>query len=198
MFIALTVKKNRQPNLKKGKSECNPKKRHLCKKGLGLPNKLTLISVSCLAGILAVALHEHAGHTLACFLLGGHPNEMGAFYVDCDYRATMSSLGIRIVALAGPFVSLCTGVAGFRIYCKVCPHSTLAWLVFHIRLIGSLGLMSASGYLLFSGVSGIGDLGVTRDGAFHDIAPEWLWRLVLTATGAVTYLHRARLMHGKP
>ena len=58
----------------------------------GRPDKLTLMAISCLAYIIAVALHEHAGHSFACVLLGSHPTEMGAFYAECDYRG-MSSRG---------------------------------------------------------------------------------------------------------
>jgi hypothetical protein len=45
---------------------------------VALPNKLILIAVSCLTSVLAVALHEHAGHRLAYFLSSRHPNEIGA------------------------------------------------------------------------------------------------------------------------
>jgi len=77
------------------------------------PDLLTLIAVSALAYILEVALHEHLGHAAVCILLGGHPTELGAFYVECDY-ANMSALAVRLVALAGPVVSLLTGVISFR------------------------------------------------------------------------------------
>lgn len=43
---------------------------------------LTLIAVSALAYLIAVALHEHLGHTAACIVLGSHPKKMGAFYVS--------------------------------------------------------------------------------------------------------------------
>jgi len=155
------------------------------------PDKLTLIAVSSLAYVLAVALHEHVGHALACSLLGGHPKEMGAFYVDCDYGA-MRGLSVRLVALAGPLVSLLTGAAGFRLLRSLPLTCGARW--YFTWLIGSLGLMSASGYLLFSGVSGVGDVGVTRDGVFYDLAPEWFWRIALTAAGAITYYLVIRTM----
>ncbi|MBV8667055.1 MAG: hypothetical protein JO269_11285 [Burkholderiaceae bacterium] len=149
-----------------------------------LPDLLTLIAVSCLAYIIEVALHEHGGHALACVLLNGHPQEMGAFYVDCDY-SRVSTLGVRLVALAGPVVSLLVGLTGFavlrRLPVTATPARYFAWL------IGSLGLMSSSGYLLFSGVAGIGDLGTTADGVFYRVEPQWLCRAGLTAAGAWTY-----------
>ena len=39
--------------------------------------------------------------------------------------------------------------------------------------------MTAAGYLLFSGFTGLGDFGTSRDGALYLAQPEWLWRLAL-------------------
>src|SRR6266516_7123816 len=66
---------------------------------------LTLIAISALGSVVGVLLHEHLGHTAACVLLGSRPTELGAFYSDCDYSG-MSDTSIRLVALAGPLVSL--------------------------------------------------------------------------------------------
>jgi hypothetical protein len=145
---------------------------------------LTLIAISCLAYVLAVALHEHAGHSAACALLGSYPKEMGAFYVDCD-NAGLSNAGMRLVALAGPVVSLLTGIVCFLILRRVPRPARLGH--YFVWLLGSLGLMSAAGYPLFSGVSGMGDLGTTRDGVFYEAVPEWFWRITLTAFGAIAY-----------
>jgi len=155
------------------------------------PDSVTLIAISCLAYVVSVALHEHAGHSAACALLGSDAREMGAFYVDCD-DTRLSDLGLRLVALAGPVVSLLTGIAGFLIAGRL-PRSSRAGYYF-AWLLGSLGLMSAAGYLLFSGAAGIGDLGTTRDGVLYGAAPEWLWRIVLFAFGALAYWWVVRIM----
>jgi hypothetical protein len=149
------------------------------------PDVVTLIAVSALAYVLAVGLHEHGGHATACVLLGGHAKELGAFYVDCD-DAGMSSLSRRLVQLAGPLASLILGLASFGVLRRLSPTRPLAY--YFTWLLGGLGLMSASGYPLFSGVSGLGDLGTTQDGALFGATPEWLWRGVLTAAGGVAYL----------
>jgi hypothetical protein len=154
-------------------------------------DRLTLIAISCLAYVVAVALHEHAGHSAACVALGSHVKEMGAFYVDCD-DSGLSDLDLRMVALAGPLLSLLTGIVGLVIAQRV-PRSFRSGYYF-AWLLGSLGLMSAAGYPLFSGISGLGDLGVTRDGALYGVAPEWLWRIGLTAFGFVAYWMVLKLM----
>lgn len=149
-----------------------------------LPDRLTLVAISALAYVLSAALHEHLGHSLACVALGSHPIEMGAYYVNCD-DARLSSLAIRLVEMAGPFVSLMTGVVCLALL-KRLPRLTAASFYF-LWLLGALGLMDAAGYALFSGASGQGDLGTTSDGALQGATPEWLWRVGLFLVGVVTY-----------
>ena len=149
-----------------------------------MPDLLTLIAISVLAHIGATALHEHLGHSLACVLLGGHINEAGAFYVDCAHTG-MSDLSIRLVALAGPVVSLLTGIACFLILRNLAPQASVGR--YFTWILGTAGLMSFTGYLLFSGVSGLGDFGTGPDGAIRQLQPEALWRLGLTILGIGGY-----------
>ena len=86
------------------------------------PDRPTLIAISAVAYIAAVGLHEHLGHTLACITLGSHPTEVGAFYINCDY-AGMSDISIRLVALAGPLVSLLIGIVSFLILYRRAPRA---------------------------------------------------------------------------
>jgi hypothetical protein len=154
------------------------------------PDRLTLVAVSALAYVVGVALHEHLGHATACVLLGGRVKEMGAFYVTCDY-AGMSRWGVKEVALAGPLVSALTGMLSFRMLRRIRDDAPTAF--YFTWLLGSLGLMSAAGYLLFSGVSGIGDLGTGPDGVLHGATPAWAWRVGFTVIGAVAYWWVVRL-----
>lgn len=154
------------------------------KSGSYLVDYLTVIALSMLAYTLGVLLHEHLGHALACVILGGRPSELGAYYVTCPY-GSMPDLSIRLVALAGPMVSLITGVVSLLILDHL--PKKFNHLRYWIWLQGTIGLMTATGYLLFSGVSGLGDFGSSRDGVFYLVRPEWLWRLALTAAGAAGY-----------
>jgi hypothetical protein len=154
-----------------------------------LPDQLTLIAISALAYIVAVALHEHLGHATACVWLGHRVTEFGAFYVNCGGNE-VSVLDKRLVALAGPFISLITGLVCFQ-FLK--PDARPLSFYF-LWLLGSLGLMSATGYMLFSGVAGIGDLGTTVDGALQGVQPEWLWRVVLAVLGGACYFWVVRYM----
>ncbi len=154
------------------------------------PDRPTLIAVSALAYVIGVALHEHLGHTTACLLLGGRVTELGAFYVNCNY-AGMSRWGVKAVAAAGPVVSALTGIVSFWMLRRLRDDARIAF--YFTWLLGSLGLMSAAGYLLFSGISGIGDLGDGPDGVLHGAAPAWIWRLALAVVGGVAYWWVVRL-----
>ncbi len=148
------------------------------------PDLLTVIGISALAYITGTGLHEHLGHTAACYLLGSHPTEIGAFYVNCNYTP-LSDVSIRLVTLAGPLVSLLVGIVCFLILRYRSPRSSHGF--YFVWLLGSIGLMSGTGYLLFSGVTGLGDFGTTRDGLFYQASPEWLWRIILTLAGLACY-----------
>ena len=145
---------------------------------------LTVIALSMLAYTLAVLLHEYAGHAVVCASLGGRLNELGAFYIDCQYGA-MSDTGIRLVALSGPLASFLSGLLGLALLRRLPQEASqaryLAWL------FASINLMLAAGYLLFSGFSGLGDFGLTRDGVFFQMEPAWLWQVLLSLAGVFAY-----------
>ena len=145
----------------------------------------TVISISSLAYLLATFLHEMGGHGLSCLLQGAKLLELGAFYASCDYSG-LSDLSIRVVAVAGPVISLLTGVICYLILPRL-PERAFHWK-YGLWLLGTLGLLIAAGYLLFSGVSGIGDFGFSRDGLLYQAAPEALWRVILAILGAGAYL----------
>jgi len=150
----------------------------------GVPDRLTLIATSALAYLSAVGLHEHLGHSTACVLLGGHVKQMGAFYVDCDYGG-MSSVDVRIVALAGPVISAVTALICLLLLSRSSVQSSVVF--FFVWLLGSVAAMDVAGYALFSGFSGIGDLGFDPAGALHQASPEWLWRVALVGVSYLAY-----------
>ena len=142
---------------------------------------LTVIAVSALAFIASNVLHEGLGHGGACLLVGGKPLSLTAVYFDHD-SAGLSDLRSRFIAAGGPIVNLVTGIIGLIALRGMKgvpgPGRYLVWLV------TTLGLFMATGYLLFSGVGGIGDLAIVTKG----LQPAWLWRVLLALTGAALYL----------
>lgn len=143
---------------------------------------LTVAALAALAYVTGTALHEHLGHAASCIALGSDVKEFGAFYVECD-NARLSAMGMKIVALAGPVVSLLLGLACARLL-----RFTQAPLTrLFVWMLASIGLMTAFGYMMFSGVAGIGDLGIGSEGLLHDVAMPWLWRVPMAAVGYFFY-----------
>ena len=157
-------------------------------------DRVTLIAISALAYIVEVALHEHLGHSTACVLLGSRVVEFGAFYVNCD-DSLLSPASVRLVAIAGPAVSLLTGLVSFAVLDRIATPARRAW--YFTWLLGALGLMTSTGYALFSGISGLGDLGTEADAALYGASPEWLWRAVLALAGAGSYFLVVRWMSAR-
>ena len=141
---------------------------------------LTIAGIALLLMPLLTAAHEVSGHATACFATGGKLAQIGAFYVDCQ---SPTDAARRIVALAGMAVDALLGA--------------IAWLVWH-RLRGDLARLigwycwlclsfSAAGYFLFSGVSGIGDLGPDAGGGIGPLPHPVLIRAAFALGGGVVY-----------
>ncbi|MCE9580951.1 MAG: hypothetical protein K8T20_00390 [Planctomycetes bacterium] len=144
----------------------------------------SVMALSSLAYIAAVFLHEICGHGFACVLLGIRLTELGSFYVASDHNG-VSELQLRMVAAAGPAMSAMTGLVAWAVlrFVPVRQHHAryFCWL------LGCISLLAAAGYLLFSGITGIGDLGTTEDGALYQLRPTWLWRAGIAVVGGVCY-----------
>ena len=147
------------------------------------PDLLTLIALSAFSAILATALHEHGGHALACFTQGGKLLELGAFYIDCQYES-VTSLGYRLVAFAGPFASFLAGVIVMFFFNRTNKNTQMKFFLWHFATVN---LMIATGYFMFSGIIGIGDFGLDQYGVFYQVQPEWLVRVSLTVVGMAAY-----------
>lgn len=155
----------------------------------GSIDTLTVAGIAGTAYILGTAVHEFAGHALTCAALGGRVRELNAFYVDCDYLG-MADGTIRAVALAGPVASLLLGLFAFVLVQK--RRSKSVPLQIFLWLLGSIGMMTATGYLLFSGALGLGDFGTDRDGVLFELSPEWAWRIAITLLGLAGYAYSMR------
>lgn len=142
---------------------------------------VTVIGLGLLAMPLTAMLHEIGGHAAMCVALGHHVTELGAFYVECD--AVRGSAVARAVALAGPGIDLVLGMLLAPLWPRLrgdLPR-LLGWYAFLCLLF------DASGYMLFSGVTGVGDLSPVGDGGIAPLAMPWLWRGALALVGAAIY-----------
>ena len=151
-------------------------------------SRVDIVTVAGL-GLLLMSLltmwHEIGGHAAACALQGGRVTEIGAFYADCD---GLAGLQRRIVALAGVGVNTLLALAAHALWRRARGDFArlLLWLIWV-----SEGFVAA-GYFLFSGASGVGDLGPGVDGGIGPLAYPALWRIGEFLLGLCAYIWLVR------
>lgn len=144
-------------------------------------DRATILGLGMLLMPLMTMWHELGGHAAACTLLGGHASALGAFYVECNgLRGTPDIL----VACAGVTVNALACALLYLLWRRA--SGDLLRLILWLLWV-SQGFVAA-GYFCFSGVSGIGDLGTSPDGALHGVAMPMLWRIAELAFGIAAYV----------
>lgn len=140
----------------------------------------TIVAIAALAYSLANVVHEGLGHGGACLLLGARPTMFNAIFFNYD-ESTASDTVQRLIAAAGSTVNVIVGlslVALLRSRARLAPR-----LRYFLWLFAAVNLLTAFGYLCYSGVGGIGDWARVIEGA----EPAIVFRLVMTAIGGVLY-----------
>ena len=148
--------------------------------GLAHSNIWTIAAIAVVAYSLANVLHEGLGHGGACLLVGGHPRTLNAIFFTYDH-AQVSSTGARVIAAAGGVVNLMTGAAALGAL-KITRLRNPA-LRYFLWLFAAVSMSMAFGYLLFSGVLGLGDWIPVFDG----LASIWVIRAGLAIVGGILY-----------
>ncbi|MGH7740565.1 MAG: hypothetical protein ACRENS_00930 [Candidatus Eiseniibacteriota bacterium] len=144
-------------------------------------DRVTVIAIAALAYPLANVVHEGLGHGGACLLLGARPTMFNAIFFNYD-EGTASDLVQRMISAAGSIVNAMVGlavVALLRSRARLSPR----WRYF-LWLFCAVNLLTAFGYLAYSGVGGIGDWARVIQGA----RPAWLYRVMLIVLGGWLYL----------
>jgi hypothetical protein len=140
----------------------------------------TLIAVAILAYVLQNVLHEGVGHGGACLLVGAKLVSLSTAYLDWDSEG-VTDAGRRIIASAGTLVNLAAGLL-FWFWLRSTATKSSAFRLF-LWLSMSVNLLTATGYLLFSGALNVGDwMEVVRGWQ-----PAWAWRLGLVFSGSALY-----------
>ncbi|HVP59093.1 MAG TPA: hypothetical protein VMT11_00885 [Myxococcaceae bacterium] len=140
----------------------------------------TVGAIAVVAYALSNVVHEGLGHGGACLLVGGRPEALNAVFFECSVDGLPSSAA-RWLAAGGSIANLGAAALAYGAS-RTLPAGwgrarDVAWLMLAVNLLQPFG------YLLFSGLGGIGDWAVVVSG----LRPAVVWRLVLTALGAVLY-----------
>ena len=142
---------------------------------------LSIISISIIVFIIQNILHEFFGHGGATLLVGGKLISLTTAYLESDLES-VSGLGRRIVAAAGPIVNIVIGLLFWIILKR--NNGKNGGFTFFLWLSMTVNLLTGTGYFLFSGVSGIGDW-INVINGFGSI---WTWRIIMIITGIFLYL----------
>ncbi len=146
-------------------------------------NRVDWLTVAGLGLVLMPLLtmwHEIGGHAAACVALHGKLATIGAFYVDCE---GLTGWPRRLVAMAGVSVDTLLCVVAWTLWRSMRSDfgRLLLWLI-----ATSKGFVAA-GYFLFSGVSGLGDLGPGDAGGIGPLPMPIVWRIGLALIGGLAY-----------
>ncbi len=120
------------------------------------PDRPTIIAISALAYSLANVVHEGLGHGGACLLFGARPTMFNAIFFNYD-EATASDAAQRAISAAGAIANVIVALPLVALLRSRAPLSP-RWRYF-VWLFSAVNLLTAFGYLLYSGIGGIGDWG---------------------------------------
>ena len=151
---------------------------------------LTVIAVAVVAHAATSLVHEALGHGGACLLAGCRPQLLTTMQFQGDERA-LSSAGIKFIAAGGTLANLLAAATAVGFLRR--PRDRANAGAFFLWLFVTLNLLEATGYLLYSGVSNIGDWGVVID----SLRPPWIWRGALVLIGGGTYWLATRWTMGQ-
>lgn len=147
------------------------------------PSALTVAAIAVVAYAACDMLHEVLGHGVATLIVPG------VHALTLTTVAISTSASSRIVAAAGSLANLLAGVVALAL-ARRGTRPTLAR--YFAWLFGSLNLLNATGYPLFSGLLDFGDWAVVIDG----LAPHLAWRGVLVVAGIAAYVSSIRVSAG--
>ena len=151
---------------------------------------LTVIAVAAVAHALAVLVHEGLGHGGACLLAGCRPQLMTTMQFQGDERS-LSRAGIKFIAAGGTLANLLVATIAVGFLRRRRERANAG--AFFLWLFATINLLEACGYLLYSGVSNIGDWAEVMRG----LTPFWIWRAGLVLVGASTYWLTTRWAMGQ-
>jgi hypothetical protein len=148
---------------------------------------VTVAAIAALAFVLADVAHEVIGHGAAWAALGGRSGVMTTTRLIVDTHR-LTEAGGRWFSVGGPLGNLVfAGLAWLaqrRAQGLGARARTFLWLSLAFNLLWAVG------YLIYSGVLGIGDWAELVRGA----APDWLWRTLLTVLGGMLFLGSERVL----
>ena len=140
-------------------------------------NALMLAALGILAYAASMMTHEALGHGVYCLAAGGHNVMLTGWGERCTFAGVHAS-GIET---AGPGAQFGAGLLAWLVLHLLPSHATR--LRYFVWLYMVFNLFISSGYVAFSGITGIGDAAVF----IADFHRHIVWRGALILLGSVVY-----------
>ena len=138
----------------------------------------TVAAIALVAAVVNVVQHE-ATHAVACPLVGGQLQALSALYVMC---ASPDLAAAKIVDGVAPAVDMLLAAALWTWLRRGGPRSAPVRLLTYLVML--MSWLAGSGYLMVSGITGIGDVATVLQGW----SPAWAWRTAAAALGSALFL----------
>lgn len=138
----------------------------------------TVAAIALVAAVVNVVQHE-ATHAVACPLVGGELQAFSALYVIC---ASPDLAAAKIVDGVAPAVDMLLAAALWTWLRRGGPRSMPFRLLTYLVML--MSWLAGSGYLMVSGIAGIGDIATVLQGW----SPAWAWRAGVTVLGSALFL----------
>jgi len=142
---------------------------------------LTVVGIAALAISFTVLFHEGV-HALSCLAVGGDL-QGAALYASCE---DTTGLQENMVLISGPIYNLLAGLLAWRLFRSSLDRSSE--FQFFLWLFMLMNWFYFAGYLVFSGLTNIGDWSMV----IADWQPVWLWRILLTLVGVLLFVFFVR------
>lgn len=140
------------------------------------PDLLTVAAIGIVAYVVALTLHEVAGHLVPAVLLGGSPELVTTTDVRGDWSA-LSAGELRLVAAGGSVVNLAVAaLCGIRL---TSPARLDGRHRYFLWLLAAVSAYIPGTYLIASPILGFGDWATF----VRELEPGWLWRALLVVAG---------------
>jgi len=154
-------------------------------RSIAKPDWLTVAAIAVVTHAVSVFIHEAVGHGGTCVAVGCTPRLLTTMQFQGDENS-LSRLAIDAISAGGTIANLVAAAVGALLLRRHRGPARTGW--FFLWLFATVNLLSATGYLLYSGLANVGDWA----NIVRDLKPAWLWRLVLAAIGAPSYWFAAR------
>ncbi len=135
---------------------------------------LTIGAMAVIVGFFAALLHEGLGHGLVAYLQGAKKLLLTNCYLDSD-------LETRAIDAAGTGVNLFFGCLAWLTLRSI--QTNQLSVRYFLWLFMTVNLFQATGYFLYSGVSGVGDWAAF----IHGLPWYWVLRVALALLGGFLY-----------